>query len=232
MSKKNETIVTPKGTLKYPRLFTPDTKFKAEGEYKTSLILSPKEAAPVIAKLKEIHKDAYAAECAAKKKKALKQAAFPWKNETDAEGVETGNIEFKTALKARVEPKGKEAWDQRPQVFDSKRKPVASTTKVGSGTTARLALEVNPWFTDALGFGIQLRLKAVQIIDLVEFSGADASGMFEDEEGFEAPGEGSGAEDEFATGPSDDTSTTEDETPETPAPAAKGKGGKPKSADF
>ena len=192
MSQKNPLIVTPKGLLKYPRLFTPDTKFKAEGEYKTSLVLTPKEAAPLIKQLEVLHAEAYAVECAAKKKKALKKADLPWKKETiknpDTEELEeTGNIEFKASLRARVEPKGKEAWDQRPQVIDAAKKPVPKTVKVGSGTTAKLALEVSAWFNDAKGFGIQLRLKAVQIIDLVEFSGGDASGLFDEEDGYAAP---------------------------------------------
>jgi hypothetical protein len=220
--KRNQIITTPAGIAKYPRIHQPDTKFKAEGEYSIKLVLSKKDAAPFVAKLKEIHAEAYQDELKNKKKKTLKQAPFPWKNEVNDEGTETGNVEFKAALKAKVTPKKGDPFEQRPAILDAHRKPITSV-KVGGGSKVKLAVEVNPWFTDALGFGIQLRLKAVQVLDLVEYTGGgDASGFFEDEDGFTAEEESSDSSDESFSEGEPESEESEDETPaEEPTPASK-----------
>ncbi len=178
--------VSPAGTLKYPRLFKPDTKFKAEGEYSTKLLVPEEEAKPFIEELMAIHKEEYAKACAANKKKALKQAPLPWKPEVNDDGEETGNIEFKTSLKAKVTPKKGDPFEQRPQVIDAKKHKVPASTRVGGGTKAKIAMEVYPWFTAALGFGITLRLKAVQILELSEYEAGGAASMFSEEDGFES----------------------------------------------
>ena len=45
---KLTTYTTPAGTAFYPYLFTPDTKFDANGVYNVKLRLSEKEAKPII----------------------------------------------------------------------------------------------------------------------------------------------------------------------------------------
>lgn len=223
--KKNPILVSPTGIAKYPRIHQPDTKFKAEGEYSIKLILPKKDAAPFITKLKEIHAEAYQEELKAKKKKVLKQASLPWKLETNEDGEETGNVEIKAALKAKVTPKKGDPFEQRPGILDAKRQPITDV-KVGSGSKVKLAVEVYPWFTDALGFSISLRLKAVQVIDLVEFTGGgDAAGFFEDEEGYTSDGESFDNSEETASEETSDEPAEEETQEEEPKPAAK-KGGK------
>ena len=74
-----------------------------------------------------------------------------------------------------------------PNVMDSKQKPIGDEVRIGSGTTMRCGVEVRPWYVASQGVGVSLRLRVVQVIDLVEFGGGGASGFdFEDEEGFES----------------------------------------------
>ena len=94
---------------------------------------------------------------------------------------------FRFKLKAKVTPKQGDPFEQRPAIFDAKGKPLQEA-KIGGGSKVKVAYELIPYYTAIAGAGVSLRLKAVQVIDLVEFSGgasADAFG-FGEEEGYEA----------------------------------------------
>jgi hypothetical protein len=52
-----------------------------------------------------------------------------------------------------------------------------------------MAVEVNTWFVPSQGFGYTLRLRAVQVIDLVEFGGGGGFGFGAEEDGYVGSGE-------------------------------------------
>ena len=56
--------------------------------------------------------------------------------------------------------------------------------RIGSGTSCRVGYEIVPYHTGMVGMGLSLRLKAVQIIDLVEYDLAGSGFAFEAEAGF------------------------------------------------
>ena len=70
-------------------------------------------------------------------------------------------------------------------MIDAKQQKVSDDVRVGSGTTMKVGVEVRPWYVPSQGVGVSLRLKVVQIIDLVEFGGGAGGFDFDDEEGFE-----------------------------------------------
>ena len=101
---------------------------------------------------------------------------------------ETGAVSVRFKLKAKVTPKNGDPFEQRPAIFDAKGKPITGDAKVGGGSKVKVAYELIPYYTAIAGAGISLRMKAVQVIDLKEYSGgasADAYG-FGEEEGYEA----------------------------------------------
>ena len=180
--KKAERFVSPKGTASYPYLTKPDTKFNPDGEYKVSLIVASDAASKVIDFLTEQHNAAVA--------KAKKESAGKRVKEGDLPFIENddGTVTFKFKLKAKVTPKNGAPFEQKPVLFDAKGKPLVGELKVGGGSTIKVSYEVVPYYTAIAGAGISLRLKAVQIIELKEYSGgstADSYG-FDEEEGFEA----------------------------------------------
>lgn len=184
-------LVSPKGVASYPKLNEPDTKFKPDGEYSVSLICEPDEVKNFTESVKACVKEFYKNQCQLLKKKELKLAELPIKKDTDKEGNETGKIRVKFALSAKVKSKktGKE-WEQRPALFDTKGKVISE--RVGGGSVIKVACEVFPWYTPALGVGASLRCKAVQVIDLKSPSGtanAEAFGFSSDEEGYISGGE-------------------------------------------
>ena len=53
-----------------------------------------------------------------------------------------------------------------------------------------MAVEVNTWFVPSQGFGYSLRLRAVQVLDLIEYGGGDSSfGFGAEADGYVGSGE-------------------------------------------
>lgn len=121
----------------------------------------------------------------------VKEGSLPYRIDD-----ETGEYIIKYKMKAQFQYKGK-TITQRPTLFDAKKTKLAEDTKIGGGSVIRVAAEVNPYYTPALGAGISLRLKGVQVLELRTYgeSSADSLG-FDSEDGFEAEdGESEGASD-------------------------------------
>jgi hypothetical protein len=189
MAEKRQYFISPAGIAKYPRLTKPDTKFKADGEYKVTLVLPGAEAQGLIEQI-----DNAMAESLVKarkenptKAKTIKAATDkPYKAETDDEGNETGNYTFNFKMAAKVtSKKNGNTWEQKPAVFDAKLRPLPASVNVGGGTTLKVKFEMYQFYTALVGAGVSLRLLAVQILDLVEYSRNGAEG-FEAGEGYEA----------------------------------------------
>ena len=182
--KKSKTprYVTPAGIAQYPYLTKPDTKFNPDGEYKLSLQVPTEESTSLIAFL-----DEQLAESIAKAKKEnpgkkIKEGTAGY--EVDEE---TGNTTFRFKLKAKVNMKSGDSFEQRPALFDSKGKPLDSSVNIAGGSKVKVSYEILPYYTAIAGAGLSLRVRAVQVIDLVEFSGGGAGAFgFGEEEGYVA----------------------------------------------
>ena len=81
-----------------------------------------------------------------------------------------------------VNKKTQEKFTQRPQLLDSKKNPISPSTSIWGGSIMKIAYQPVPYFTPMLGAGISLRLKAVQVIKLVE---GKSNNVFKEEDGFE-----------------------------------------------
>lgn len=179
---KNPRYVTPAGIAQYPYLSKPDTKFNPDGEYKLKLEIPGDAAQDIVTFLDE---QIELAQAKAKKEnpgKKIKEGSSPYEVNED-----TGKVAVSFKLKAKVTPKNGDPFEQKPAIFDAKGKPLQDA-KVGGGSKVKVAYELVPYYTAIAGAGVSLRLKAVQVIDLVEYSGgagADAFG-FGEEDGYEA----------------------------------------------
>tara|TARA_Y100001938_G_C8090094_1_gene434502 strand:- start:2146 stop:2757 length:612 start_codon:yes stop_codon:yes gene_type:complete len=180
---KSLKLTTPKGTAIYPWLNEPNRKFDPAGVYAVNLRMTADEAETFINKITEVRDEHHQSQTKELKKK-LKKADLPVIEVVDDQGNETGEIELKCKLKASYEYDGK-TITQRPVMIDAKQQKVSDDVRVGSGTTMKVGVEVRPWYVPSQGVGVSLRLKVVQIIDLVEFGGGAGGFDFDDEEGFE-----------------------------------------------
>ncbi|CDN47544.1 ssDNA-binding protein [Neorhizobium galegae] len=189
------TLNSPKGAFKFPKLTTPDTKFKAEGEYSVKLIVA--SDAPGVADL--ISKcDKEAADSLKEAKANAKNAAEAKKWETkylpyahvedDETGEPTGDVEFKFTMKASgVSKKTGKPWTRKPALFDAKGKPIKGEVEIGGGTIGKISFQIIPYApTTTVGASCKLALEAVQIIELRQFGDKSASAYgFGEEDGYE-----------------------------------------------
>ena len=183
--RKHKKITTPVGTAVFPRLNEPDTQYDKDGLYNVVLRLPSEEAEETIAAITEVFKENLKSVSKEKGKK-VKQAPLPIKNVEDEDGSPTGEVDIKFKLRA-VGKKDGQSWEQRPALFDSSGKPCSEN--IGGGSTIKVGAEVVPYFTSSIGAVVTLRLKAVQVVNLVEFSsGGFESWGFSEEEGFVSKG--------------------------------------------
>ena len=174
----SKVYTTPKGTAVWPRLDTPDTKFDDDGLYSCKLHVSEGDFKAFEAQInKQVEAD-YKAECAAQGKDKIKRA-----DSTPIRITDEGDYEIFAKQKAKVHTKSKGTLEFSIAAYDSLGKrfvelddegdEVPYVPKVGSGSTLKLAVELNTWFVPRQGFGYTLRLRAVQVIDLVEYGGGN-----------------------------------------------------------
>lgn len=209
-------VNTEPGVFVYPKLNSPDTKYKADGEYGVKLRLPAAQSKALIERIEAdlkaywpIAKAEYEEKLAnaktgadkAKAKKALaemKEADKSYKPAYDDEGNETGEYEFNFKMPAKTTYKeGKLAGTTKyfkPDIFDAKGQLLKNPPDIWGGTTGCVAGELRPFSTN-VGVGISLRLKAVQIIELRQ-GGGDRS----------AEGYGFGSRDDGYEGSSEETS--------------------------
>ena len=168
--------VTEVGKAIYPHLNKPDTRFQKEGVYKVTLELSPINAKNLLKHIDDGIK------LATKDSKTNKTAQLPYKTD------ENGNMQFNFKCKASGVSKTGQNWEQKPKVFDSKGTPISKDILVWGGTTMKVAYEIIPYSNNMLGSGVSLRLKAVQVHDLVSGGGAsaDSYGFKEEANGYVA----------------------------------------------
>ena len=198
---KHENVkgVTDVGKAIYPHLNKPDTRFQKEGVYKVTLELAPNQAELLLKQIDEGVKVAQKESGS----KSTKTANPPYKKDED------GNLQFNFKCKASGVSKTGQNWEQKPKVFDSKGTPLKDDKVIWGGTTMKVAYEIIPYSNNMLGSGVSLRLKAVQIHELVSGGGASADtyGFKEEANGFvteavetftdEANGASSGNQEDF-----------------------------------
>lgn len=180
------TITTPVGIAIWPKLNAPDTKYKLEGEFGVKLKLTQEEAAPLIemisaanaAKFEEVKKELLAGDGKSKAAaKALKYSDdLPYKADIDDEGDETDFVVFNFKMKHKIIREGKPDMLLYPDIFDSQGKAIKRAPPIWGGSQLRVSAQINPWYTAKFGVGVQLRLQAVQIIELSNGTARDAGG--------------------------------------------------------
>lgn len=182
-------ILVLEGKAMWAKVFEPDTKFNPAGDYSINIQMTEADAAPMCEKLEGIIQETF--KKAVKEKPQLKSTLTTqdvmqpvFDRET---GDPTGDVEFKFKLKAKIQKKDGSWYEQEPVVLDSMKTPLTGDTLIGNGSRVKVAFEPIPYVMQSTKkVGTSLRLKAVQVIDLVEY-GNSATSVFDEEDGFVAP---------------------------------------------
>jgi hypothetical protein len=180
---KGDKVQTPKGIGQYLYVAKPNTRFAENGgagDYSATILLTEDEAAPIIEKIEAI-KNAAMAEVRASGKKA-KEADMPY-------GIDenTGLVKLRFKKPAESTIDGKKVKNHIA-VADARGNliPSGQVPNMGSGSIIKINGFLSPWYVPALGVGVSLKLRGVQIVKLNEFSGEDAKfEAEEDEDAFE-----------------------------------------------
>ena len=172
----NTTNISVIGEAIYPHLNKPDVRFSEAGEFKVTLKVAKSDATEMLKSYDKAIEDSLKLAEQSHKGKGIKNAPKPYTEENNF-------VFFKYKMKATgVNQKTKEKFSQRPQLFDAKKNPVPLNTIIWGGSKLRCAYSLVPYYTPMLGAGVTARLKAVQVIELVE--GKD-SNLFDKEDGYE-----------------------------------------------
>lgn len=181
---------TPAGIAEWPHLHAPDTKFDTDyGVYRIKVRFENQAVVQDILdaarKLIAEEMEAEKARRAEAKKKDPKKTFKPLK-EADSPIVineDTGEVTISFKAKAGgISKKDQKPWTRKIAVFDSAMQPLPEGTRVGGGSTVKVAYDMQA-FATAIGVGVSMRLEAVQVLKLVEFGQASAGYFgFENEE--------------------------------------------------
>ena len=183
---------TPRGKAMWAKVVQPDTKWVADGEYSINLVLdgSDDEVKELCADLEELVEEKRKSEAeanpAAYKKlpDGLPLSAQPFKEVEDDNGNETGELQFKFKMKAKIQLKDGSVYTPKPALFDAKARPISDPDfRIGNGSICRVQFDASPYcMPSTKTAGVSLRLHAVQVLSLVEYGG---DSDFEEEDGFE-----------------------------------------------
>lgn len=166
-------ITTPKGKAIFPHLTEADYKFKSEGEYHVKLECLKSECENIIqtvgsliaAKVKEQHDQ--------DPNKAITKAPLPYVIEDDKV-----IFNFKMRASGRRKDDGK-TFTQKPILLQADLKtPLEEGTQIWGDSILRIVAEPNP-YNMPIGIGCTLRLKTVQVIELVTGKSKNTLGELE-----------------------------------------------------
>lgn len=161
--------VTPAGKSLFAIVHTPDTHFDADGIYQVSLLLNREEASGLIDTLDKLL-DEYVAtdtkiqDLVFKKKVRLSKQPFFTVDE------ETGDLKFKFKQRAKIPTKSGKILEKKIAVYDSALNP--TKVLIGNGSIIKVSFTVSPYYlATTKSVGLSLRLSAVQILKLIEYTG-------------------------------------------------------------
>jgi hypothetical protein len=191
-------IITPKGSALYPWLDKPDTKFDVKGVYQVTQRIQKHEAMDLIKRIDdeillkkaEAEKINEAIKAKGKEAKAIKEFK-PYSFVRDENGVETNEVDFLFKMKASFTGEDGTTEKMCPDVFDSDNELLDPVPRIFSGSIIRVGARVDPYIknVEVIKVGVSLRLRAVQIIKLVQNSGkkqGSSYGFEPEENGYKA----------------------------------------------
>ena len=165
----------------------PSTTYDKDGLYQLNILIDEKEGKALQKKIAELIQEQFE-KFRKNNKKADITACIPYvKVEKDENGRiikeipdPDGRYILKTKNKAYIKD-GKVG--QKIQVFDSKLNPV-DVVNFGEGSKVKLGITLEGYSSN-LGTGVSVKLRAVQIIEVKNYSGFKAEDFFGEEDGYE-----------------------------------------------
>lgn len=183
---KGKSLVTPKGSAMWVKILEPDFTYDTKGKYEAQIVCDPNDETvqKFVATLEKLN--AAGLEEARENLKPPKNKSVAAREvvqpEIDKEGNETGMI----VIKAKAPAEDYEGNKVTIPVYDVKgRKEEGFNKLIGNGSTIKMEVWAFPYhMANGNTVGVSLRLKKVQVIDLLEYGGNDGFTDESGEEGF------------------------------------------------
>jgi len=201
--KKAQKFVSPAGIAFYPHLNEADTEYNPNGIFHSKLRMDTDNSvvAAFIAQVDQWHSDSLdvmkqelvdsgKAKTLAIAEKKVKDGDKPYVYEEDDDGEPTNIVRVNFKMKHRVENRQKEGefWTFTPTFVDSKGAVIKGDAPlVYGGSILKIRFTPVLWNTIKLGASVQLRMDAVQIIELVTGGEGNSDGFGEEDGTYVAP---------------------------------------------
>ena len=153
-------LTSPKGRAIFPHLTEPDIKFKPEGEYHVKLECNKSDSVAIIKEIKGLIAKKVQEEHNKNPNVKIKYAPQPFEEEGE-------NVIFNFKMKASgTRRDNNKHFTQQPVLVDAELKPLGQDVQIWGDSILRITFEPRA-YSMPVGLGCTLRLKTVQVLELV-----------------------------------------------------------------
>ena len=153
-------LTSPKGRAIFPHLTEPDTKFKPEGEYHVKLECNKADCEKIVKQIKDLVALKVKEEHTKNFNVKIKYATLPFELEDD-------KVVFNFKMKASgTRRDNNKHFTQQPVLVDAELKPLGQDVQIWGDSILRITFEPHS-YSMPVGLGCTLRLKTVQVLELV-----------------------------------------------------------------
>ncbi len=155
-------LTSPKGKAIFPHLTEPDTKYKTEGEYHVKLECSKEESTSLIKKIGDV-----ISEQVVEAGKKQPNQTTPFKRAPLPYDVQDDKVIFNFKLKASgIRKSDGKHFTQKPVLVNADLSAVEPDMQIWGDSILKITFEPYGW-NMPIGIGCTLRLKTVQVLELV-----------------------------------------------------------------
>ena len=153
-------LTSPKGKAEWPYLVEPDIEFNPEGLFHTKLVCKKSESVEVKKAIDDMIAQEVKKQHDQDPKKPIKKAPLPYVESDD-------EITFNFKLKASgVRKSDGKRFTQEPNIMNADLTPFDTNQKLWGDSILKITFEPYTWNTN-LGIGCTLRIKSIQVLELV-----------------------------------------------------------------
>jgi hypothetical protein len=161
-------LTTPRGIAKWPYLNEPDREFNPEGLFHTKLVCKIIDSAHIVKKINDMIAMEVKKQHDLNPEKEIKKS-YPYTEED-------GNFIFNFKMKASgVRKADKKTFTQEPNIVNADLTQFDKSLKIWSDSILKITFEPYAW-NMSIGIGCTLRIKSVQVLELVTGKLSDTLG--------------------------------------------------------
>jgi len=162
-------LTSPVGIAEFPYLSDADTMFNPEGLYHTKLVCNKSESENIKKAIDDLIASEVKKQHDQDPNKAIKKAPTPYE-------VRGEEIVFNFKMKASgVRKSDGKPFTQKPNILNNDQTPFDTEQKIWGGSKLQITFEPYSW-NMPIGIGCTLRLKTVQVVELVTGKSSNSLG--------------------------------------------------------